>query len=142
VNQLQLTIADAVAESHDVHHPVASGLYYADQKREAKRAAEHFTKERIPKFLGYFEAVLGQSGGPYLLGRRISYADLSLFQLAEGLRYAFPRSMERAEKKLRLMGRLCERIALRPRIADYLSSDRRLPFNKQGIFRHYPELDQ
>jgi glutathione S-transferase len=141
VNQLQLTIADVVAEAHDVHHPIASSLYYEDQKREAKRAAHHFTTERIPKFLGYFESVLENSGGPFLLGRRISYADLSLFQLVEGLRYAFPRNMERVEKKLRCIGPLCERIATRPRVADYLASDRRLPFNESGIFRHYPELD-
>lgn len=140
VNQLQLTIADVVAEAHDVHHPVASSLYYKDQKREAKRAAQHFTTERIPKYLGYFEAVL-EANGPYLLGRRISYADLSLFQLVEGLRYAFPHAMERAEKKLPHICPLCERVALRPRIADYLASDRRLPFNEDGIFRHYPELD-
>ena len=142
VNQLQLTIADAVAEAHDTHHPVASSLYYDDQKREAKRAAHHFTKERIPKFLGYFEIVLEHGGGPFLLGRRISYADLSLFQLVEGLRYAFPRNMARVEKKLRRIEPLCERIATRPRIADYLASDRRLPFNESGIFRHYPELDE
>ncbi|MDE2475443.1 MAG: glutathione S-transferase [Alphaproteobacteria bacterium] len=141
VNQLQLTIADVVAEAHDVHHPVASSLYYKDQKREAKRAAQHFKAERIPKYLGYFDSVLEESGGPYLLGRRISYADLSLFQLAEGLRYAFPRAMERAEKKLPHICPLCERIAMRPRIADYLASDRRLDFNEDGIFRHYPELD-
>jgi glutathione S-transferase len=142
VNQLQLTIADVVAEAHDVHHPVASGLYYKDQKREAKRAAQHFTTERIPKYLGYFDSVLEGSGGPYLLGRRISYADLSLFQLVEGLRYAFPHAMDIAEKKLPHIEPLCERIAMRPRIADYLASDRRLPFNEDGIFRHYPELDR
>jgi len=141
VNQLQLTIADVVAETHDVHHPVASSLYYKDQKREAKRAAHHFRLERIPKYLGYFDSVLEQSGGPYLLGRRISYADLSLFQLAEGLRYAFPHAMERAEKKLPRICPLCERVAMRPRIANYLASGRRLSFNEDGIFRHYPELD-
>ena len=95
VHQLQLTIADAVAEAHDAHHPVASSLYYEDQKREAKRAAHHFAKERVPKYLGYFESVLARSRGLYLLGNRVSYADLSLFQLVEGLRYAFP--VERVE---------------------------------------------
>src|SRR4029077_17143005 len=100
VHQLQLTIADVVAEAHDVHHPVAAGLYYEDQKREAKRAAEHFIKERIPKFLGYFEGVLERNGkrATYLAGGRVSYADLSLFQMVEGLRYAFPKAMKRAEK--------------------------------------------
>ena len=142
VNQLQLTIADAVAEAHDAHHPIGSGLYYEDQKREAKRAAQQFKEERIPKFLGYFESVLAQSGGPYLSGNPVSYADLSLFQLVEGLRYAFPLSMAPIERKLRRVPQLCERVALRPRIATYLASDRRLPFNESGIFRHYPELDR
>jgi glutathione S-transferase len=142
VNQLQLTIADAVAEAHDVHHPIASGLYYEDQRREAKRAAQEFTRDRIPKFLDFFETVLARSDGPYLLGKRATYADLSLFQLVEGLRYAFPFSMSRIERKLRRVPALCERVALRPRIARYLASERRLPFNESGIFRHYPELDR
>jgi glutathione S-transferase len=30
----------------------------------------------------------------------------------------------------------------RPRIAAYLDSARRLAFNEQGIFRHYPELEE
>lgn len=141
VHQLQLTIADAVAEAHDVHHPVASSLYYEDQKREAKRAAHHFVQERVPKYLGYFEAVLARSRGPYLLGNRTTYADLSLFQLVEGLRYAFPLNMARVEKKLHLIPPLCERVATRPRIAGYLASDRRIPFNESGIFRHYEALD-
>ena len=142
VHQLQLTIADIVAEAHDVHHPVGSGLYYEDQKREAKRAAEHFIAERIPKFLNYFETVLARNRTPYLAGARISYADLSLFQLAEGLRYAFPRAMARIGKKLPHVMALRAAIATRPRIAAYLASDRRLAFNEDGIFRHYPELDR
>jgi len=104
VHQLQLTIADLVAEAHDTHHPVASGLYYEDQKREAKRTAQNFRPERIPKFLGYFETVLRRQGadGRYLAGARLSYADLSLFQVVEGLRYAFPHAMRRTEKALRV----------------------------------------
>ena len=141
VHQLQLTIADTVAEAHEVHHPVASSLYYEDQKREAKRAAHHFTKERIPKYLNYFESMLARTRSPYLTGSRLTYADLSLFQLVEGLRYAFPHNMTRIEKRLHLIPALCERVATRPRIADYLGSDRRLPFNENGIFRHYKELD-
>jgi glutathione S-transferase len=144
VHQLQLTIADLVDEAHDVHHPIASSLYYEDQKREAKRAAKHFIAERIPKFLGYFEDVLQRNGkrAPYLAGARLSYADLSLFQIVEGLRYAFPRAMRREEKKLPRVVALHDRIAARPRIADYLASDKRLAFNEYGIFRHYPELDR
>ena len=144
VHQLQLTIADLVAEAHDVHHPVASSLYYEEQKREAKRAAEHFTSERVPKFLGYFETVLtrNKSRGLYLAGARLSYADLSLFQILEGLRYAFPKAMLRVEKNAPRVAALGARIASRPRIAAYLASKRRLPFNEDGIFRHYRELDE
>jgi glutathione S-transferase len=141
VHQLQLTIADLVAEAHDVHHPIASSLYYEEQKREAKRAAKHFTDERIPKFLGYFETVLTKSRGSYLAGTRLSYADLSLFQIVEGLRYAFPKTMLRAEKRLPRVAALSARIAARPRITAYLGSKRRLAFNDDGIFRHYRELD-
>jgi glutathione S-transferase len=142
VHQLQLTITDLVAEAHDVHHPIASGLYYEDQKREAKRAAESFIAERIPKYLVYFETVLERNARSYLAGPRLSYADLSLFQIVEGLRYAFPRTMRRLEKKIpRVMG-LHSRIAARPRIAAYLASDARIPFNESGIFRYYPELDR
>ncbi len=144
VHQLQLTIADLVAEAHDVHHPIASSLYYEDQKREAKRAAEHFRTERIPKFLGYFEDVLARQGrsARHLAGARVSYADLSLFQVVAGLRYAFPKTMKRAEKNLTRVALLHDRVAARPRIAAYLACERRIPFNESGIFRHYPELDK
>jgi glutathione S-transferase len=144
VHQLQLTIADAVAEAHDVHHPVGSGLYYEDQKRESKRAAEQFIAERIPKYLDYFESVLQRQGrrSSYLAGARVSYADLSLFQLVEGLRYAFPKAMTRAEKKRPRVIALRDRVAARPRVAKYLASERRIAFNESGIFRHYPELDR
>jgi glutathione S-transferase len=140
-HQLQLTIADFIAEVHNVHHPVAGGLYYEDQKKEARRSAKSFIKERIPKFLGYFEDVLDRAGGGFVLGRKPTYADLSLFQVAEGLRYAFPRAMARAEKKFPHVVALHDKVMKRERIARYLASPRRLPFNTSGIFRHYPELD-
>jgi glutathione S-transferase len=141
-NQLQLTIADLVSEIHDTHHPVASGLYYEDQKKEAKLRAEDFRKKRAPKFLGYFERVLERNGaGRHLVGRSLTYADLSLFQIVEGLRYAFPRMTKRLEKRHPLVIALHDRVAARPRIAAYLASERRIPFNQQGIFRHYKELD-
>ncbi|MBX6366412.1 MAG: glutathione S-transferase [Rhodospirillales bacterium] len=141
-HQLQLTIADLVQEAHDTHHPIASSLYYEDQKKEAKRRAADFLENRVPKYLGYFEAVLARNGqGRHLVGRRLTYADLSLFQVVAGLRYAFPRAMERIEKKLPRVVSLHDRVAERPGIAAYLASKRRLPFSEQGIFRHYPELD-
>ena len=141
VIQLQLTIADLVVEAHDTHHPIAASLYYEDQKAEAARAASCFIKERMPKFLGYFEDVLAKNGrAAFLAGRALSYADLSLFQVVEGLRYAFPRAMTAQEKKLPRTVALHDRVAARPMIAAYLSSSRRIPFNQHGIFRHYREL--
>jgi glutathione S-transferase len=141
VNQLQLTIADLVAEAHDSHHPVGIGLYYDDQKPEAKRRAEEFRTARIPKFLGWFETVLDASAGPWLNGRSLTYADLSLFQAVEGLRYAFPRLMKARQADWPKVIALHDAVAARPNIEAYLTSDRRIPFNEDGIFRHYPELD-
>jgi glutathione S-transferase len=143
VNQLQLTIADFVAEAHDTHHPIASSLYYEDQKREAKHYAEYFRKERVPKYFGYFETVLARNpkGSRHLVGARLTYADLSLFEIVAGMRYAFPKLMKRQEKKVPLVAALADRVAERPRVAAYLSSKRRLPYDQVGIFRHYPELD-
>ncbi|HXZ01664.1 MAG TPA: glutathione S-transferase [Stellaceae bacterium] len=142
-HQLQLTIADLVDEAHDTHHPIASSLYYEDQRREAKRRAADFLENRAPKFLGYFERVLERNlkGERHLVGARLTYPDLSLFQVVAGLRYAFPRAMGRLERRHRRVIALHDRVAERPRIAAYLASPRRLPFNEQGIFRHYPALD-
>jgi glutathione S-transferase len=142
-HQLQLTIADVVDEAHDTHHPIASSLYYEDQKDEARRRAADFIGNRIPKYLGYLERVLERNpqGNHHLVGRRVSYCDLSLFQLVAGLRYAFPRGMAQLEPRFRRIAALHERIAERPRVKAYLKSVRRIPFNEYGIFRHYPELD-
>jgi glutathione S-transferase len=142
VNQLQLTIADLVAEAHDSHHPIASSLYFEDQRPEAKRRAADFLETRIPKFFDYFEGILGRpEPKEYLTGATLTYADLSLFQVLEGLRYAYPASLARIDAGYPLLGALRERVAARPRIQAYLASPRRLPFNEEGIFRHYPELD-
>lgn len=142
LHQLQLTVIDFVKEIHDTHHPIAGSLYYEDQKAEAQKFAHYFVKDRVPKYLGYFESVLTKSGGPYALGRKFSYMDLSLFQLVAGLRYAFPQAMARAERKLPGVVAVHDRVAARPRIKKYLASPRRLAFNEMGIFRHYAELDE
>jgi glutathione S-transferase len=128
----QLTIADWLGEIHDTHHPIAASLYYEQQKREAKRRAAIFLAERLPKFMRYFEREADAG---------FSYVHLSLFQMIEGLRYAFPRAMKRAERNYRRLVRIHDQVAKRPRLAKYLGSTRRVPFNQQGIFRHYPELD-
>jgi glutathione S-transferase len=143
VNEFQLTIADFVAETHDTHHPVGASLYYEDQKKEARRKAADFLKNRAPKYLGYFEKNLALNArrGYYLLGAKLTYADLSLFQILAGLNYAFPHAMTKTARRYRRLHALHARIQERPRIAAYLASPRRIPFNEQGIFRHYPELD-
>jgi glutathione S-transferase len=142
VHQLQLTIADLVTEAHDTHHPIAAMLYYEDQKPEAKRRAADFVETRIPKFMAYFARLLANpEPRDYLLGERVSYADLSLFQVIEGLRYAFPNAMKKVEQEHPELTGLRDRVAARPKIAAYLASPRRIPFNQDGIFRRYLELD-
>jgi len=143
-HQLQLTIADWVAEVHDSHHPIAGSLYYEDQKAEAKRRAADFLTNRLPKFFDYFGQMLKRNpkGSEYLLGKKVSYVDLSLFQMIEGLRYAFPKTMARLEPHHSRLVALHDCVMARPRIAAYLASPRRLPFNEDGIFRHYPELEE
>jgi len=142
-HQLQLTVADLVGEAHDTHHPVAGSLYYHQQKPEARRRAGHFTGERLPKFLDYFERVLKSNPGRdrYLIGKSLTYVDLSMFQVISGLSYAFPRTMARVMPHYPGLVALHQRVMQRPRIAAYLASPRRIPFNDQGIFRHYAELD-
>jgi glutathione S-transferase len=142
VHQLQLTIADLVTHIHDTHHPISGWLFFEQQRPAAKLRTKDFWRYRVPKFLGYFERVLAKSGGPYLLGRRLSYVDLSLFQVVEGLRYAFPNRMKRFEKKVPRVIALRDRVAKRPRIAAYLASKRRIAFSQWGIYRYFKELDQ
>ena len=143
VHQIQLTIADLVVEAHDTHHPLGGDFYYEEQKPESLRRARMFRESRMPRFLGWFETILANNpkGDRHLVGARLSYADLSLFQAIEGLCYAFPQAMATQLADAPRVAALGERIAARPRIKAYLASDRRIPFNEDGIFRHYPELD-
>lgn len=142
-HQIQLTIADFVAEAHDTHHPLGVDLYYEDQKEEALRRSAEFRKSRIPKFLDWFEMILARnpSGDAHLVGNNLTYVDLSLFQVVEGLSYAFPKAMRRALKDAPRVAALHRTVAQRPRMKAYLASPRRIPFNEEGIFRRYPELD-
>ena len=126
-HQLQLTIADLVVRIHDTHHPVSGWLYFEEQRPAAKRRTKDFWRYQVPKMMGYFERVLTRNGGQYTVGRRLSYVDLSLFQIVEGLRYAFPRRMKRYEKKIPRLVSLHDRVAKRPRIKAYLASKRRIP---------------
>lgn len=140
-HQLQLTITDLVVHIHDTHHPVSGWLYYEEQKPSAKRRTADFWRYRMPKFFGYFERVLKNNGGKFMVGRRLSYVDLSMFQIVEGLRYAFPKRMKRFEKRVPLLVALHDRVAARPRIKAYLASERRIPFSQWGIYRYFKELD-
>ncbi len=141
LHQLQLTVADFVLEIHDTHHPLGPSLYYEDQRAPAKKRTDDFWKARVPKYLGYFERLLASNGGRWLTGRSISYVDLSLFQIIEGLRYAFPKRMQDFERKIPGLIKLHDRVAARPNINAYLASERRIAFNEDGIFRHYKALD-
>ncbi|SDJ78144.1 MULTISPECIES: glutathione S-transferase [Bradyrhizobium] len=141
LHQLQLTISDLVQEVHDTHHPLGSSLYYEEQKAAAKKRSDEFWKERVPKYLGYFEELLAANGGIYVTGRRLTYVDLSLFQIVEGLRYAFPKRMKAFESEIPGLVGLHDRVAARPNIKAYLASDRRIAFNEDGIFRRYKALD-
>lgn len=141
VHQLQLTIADFVLEIHDTHHPLGPSLYYEDQRAPARKRTEEFWKSRVPKYLGYFEDLVAANGGAFVTGRRLTYVDLSLFQIVEGLRYAFPKRMAAFEKKVPRLIALRDRVAGRPNIKAYLASERRIPFNEEGIFRRYKALD-
>ncbi len=142
-HQIQLTLADLVVEVHATHHPVATSLAYEDQRDAAERAARAFCAERMPKFLDWLESLVARNpaGQRYLVGGKLSYADLSLFQVVEGLRYAFPRASAGALKRSPHLMKIRDRVASLPRVAAYLRSERRLPFSEDGIFRHYPELD-
>lgn len=143
-NGLELTIADLVTEVHDTHHPIASNLYYEDQKDAAKARSKDFIQHRIPKFMRYFERVLAQNpdGPQHMVGKTLSYVDLSMFQIVEGLRYAFPKATKHFSDHYPHVVALHNAVAARPNIAAYVQSDRRLAFNETGIFRHYPELDR
>jgi glutathione S-transferase len=140
--QLQLTFADLIDEAHDTHHPLGPGAYYEEQKEEAVKRSASFLKERAPKFLGYFEAVLRDNGaGKHLLKEGFSYVDLTAFQVLSGLAYAFPKACAARVADYPRLVALRDEVEARPRLAAYLASGRRVPFNESGIFRHYPELD-
>lgn len=139
--QLQLTVQDLFTEVHDTHHPTASSLTYEEQRDAALPRAKAFREQRMPKYLGTFERALTARGGPYLFGEQATYVDLSLFQVVRGLEYAFPRAAARVLATTPALAALADVVAARPRIAAYLASERRVPFNEKGIFRRYPELD-
>ena len=142
-HQLQLTLADFVLEIHDTHHPIGGGLYYDEQKPEARRRSRDFLAQRLPKFLDYFERVIVRNpdGDKWLAGSRLSYVDLSMAQAIAGLRYAFPAASRKALRACPRLRALHDNVFARPRLKRYVASGRRLAFNNDDLFRHYPELD-
>jgi len=143
-HQLQLLVTDFIKEAHDTHHPLGSSLYYEEQKPESLRYSQNFLSARLPKYLGYFERLLerNSTGPEYMVGGAATYVDTSMFQIVAGMRYAFPKAMAGAQAAVPKLLALHDRVATRPRLAAYLASNRRIPFNEKGIFRRYPELDR
>lgn len=142
-HQLTLTVLDLYVEIFATHHPLGDGYSYEEQKAAARRRAHDFLKVRLPKFSGYFERVLerNRSQRPWMVAARLSYADLTLAQVIAGLKYAFPKATARTLRKRPRLAALHDAVFERPRIACYAASGRRLPFNNEDLFRHYPELD-
>jgi glutathione S-transferase len=142
--QLQLTISDLYLDIFSTHHPLGDAYAYEEQKSAAKRRTKDFLSTRLPKFLGYFERVLerNRARAPWLVGTRLSYADLSMAHVIAGLRYAFPKATARALRSRPRLRSLHDHVFERPRIALYAASSRRLAFNNEDLFRHYPELDR
>ncbi|KAI5117249.1 hypothetical protein M0805_006412 [Coniferiporia weirii] len=143
VNQLFLTAMDCQNEAHDTHHPISVGAYYEDQKDAALERAKDFRENRVPKFFKYFESVLEsnkESEGEWLVGDSLTYADLGLTFLVEGLLFAFPRGVANLYSKFPKVFSVHQRVKVRARIKAYYESDRRQTFSN-GIYRHYPELD-
>lgn len=148
VYQLAFTALDLNNEVHDTHHPLAVAQYYEDQKEAALRKATDVRENRLPKFLGYFEAnpkfneKNGGGAGKYLVGDRLTFADLVVWQVLDGLFFAFPKEMEaRKAEHEALLGGFYESVKQEGGLKEYLKSERRLPYS-QGIFRYYPELDR
>lgn len=143
-HQLGLTILDLYLEIFHTHHPLGDGYAYEEQKSAAKRRTRDFLDVRLPKFIGYFERVLEGNGarGPWMIGSRLGYVDLSMAQVIAGLRYAFPSASGRALRRRPRLRALHDAVFDRPRIARYVESGRRVAFNNEDLFRHYPELDR
>ncbi|KAI0012376.1 glutathione S-transferase protein-like protein [Xylariaceae sp. FL0662B] len=147
VNALALTALDGLCnEVHDSHHPIAVMLPYEDQKEESLRRSQYWIKNRLLTHLEYWQkALVGdkETGGPWLLGTTLTYADLVLFQCLDGTTYAFPNAMKQAREsgKYDRVFELWEAVKARPNIAAYLGSNRRQKYQDWGIYRHYPDND-
>ncbi|KAK1808573.1 hypothetical protein LTR12_017067 [Friedmanniomyces endolithicus] len=148
VQQVVLTALDLNNEMHDTHHPVAVGKYYEEQREEAGRKAQDVRETRIPKYLSYFDRVRQHNErdcggqGKYLVGEKLSIADTTVWQVLDGLMFAFPKEMEARKKEFpELLGMFYENVKEDGGLKEYLSSKRRLPYS-MGVFRYYKELDR
>lgn len=144
---MALTALDLNNEVHDTHHPLAVGKYYEEQKEAALEKAKDVRENRLPKFFSYFERNLkfnesnGGGKGRFLVGNRLTFADLVVWQVLDGCLFAFPKEMEARKKEFQgLFGTFYESVRGKGGLEEYLKSERRLPYS-EGIFRHYPELD-
>lgn len=149
VAEVALTALDLSNEVHDSHHPVAVALYYEDQKEESLRRAKDLRENRIPKFFSYFARTLKHNAeksgqGRYLVSDRLTYADTTVWQVLDGLYFAFPKEMaaRKEEEEFReLLGPFYDGVKEEKGIKEYLASGRRMEYS-MGLFRRYPELDR
>jgi len=146
VSQLTLTALDLNNEVHDTHHPIASSKYYEDQKEESLLKSQDLRGNRIPKYFSHFERTLKgnheDGKGRYLVGGKLTYADLTVWQVLDGLFFAFPKELQARKGEFPdLLETFYGSVKEEGGIKEYLSSSRRLPYS-QGVFRHYPELDR
>jgi len=139
--QVFLTIFDVLGEVHDTHHPISKARFYEDQKQAAKQNATSFLQDRLPNHMAYFDRVLSQAGGAYLLGHTLTYVDLAMYQLLLGLKHAFPKGASQVLTQTPGLSALFDKVAAQPRVAAFKASDRSVAFSNDGIFRNYPELD-
>ncbi|KAK3723430.1 hypothetical protein LTR37_001682 [Vermiconidia calcicola] len=148
VAQLALTALDLANEVHDSHHPIAVAKYYEEQKEESKGKSKDIRENRFPKFFSYFQRTLqgnkerGGVEGKYMVGKQLTYADTTIWQVLDGCMFAFPKEMEaRKEEFPDLLQGFYESVKSEKGLKEYLASDRRLEYS-MGIFRQYPELDR
>ncbi|KAK5109187.1 hypothetical protein LTR62_007272 [Meristemomyces frigidus] len=146
VQQVALTALDLTNETHDTHHPLAVMQYYEDQKEAALAKAKDVRENRIPKYLSYFSRVLEHNAPhgkrKFLVGSYLTYADTTVWQVLNGLLFAFPKEMEARRKEFpALFEELYPAVQEVEGIRQYLASERRLAYSS-GVFRYYPELDR
>jgi hypothetical protein len=83
--------------------------------RTGSRAASRAAFSGCPR--GHQDRRASETGPrPFLLGRRVSYVDLSLFQVVSGLTHAFPVAMASVGRRLPRLRGVCGAVEARPRM--------------------------